>query len=45
MPKNKLIIKAKEASGSALKKVKKAGGIIVLGKSGKENEKRQTIKK
>ena len=45
LPKNKLIIKAKEASGSALKKVKKAGGIIVLGKSGKENEKRQTIKK
>ena len=45
LPKNKLVIKAKEASGSALEKVKKAGGIIVLGKSGKENEKRQTIKK
>lgn len=38
-PKNKLIIKAKEASGSALEKVKKSGGMIVLGKSGKENEK------
>lgn len=38
MPKNKLIIKAKEASGSALEKVKKAGGIIILGKSKKEND-------
>jgi len=28
--KDKLIIKAKEASGSALEKVKKAGGIIIL---------------
>ena len=37
MPKNKLIIKAKEASGSALEKVKKAGGEIILGKSKKEN--------
>jgi len=36
--KNKLIIKAKEASGSALEKVKKAGGIIILGKSKKEND-------
>ncbi len=36
--KNKLIIKAKEASGSALEKVKKSGGMIVLRGSGKENE-------
>ncbi len=45
--KNKLIIKAKEASGSALEKVKKSGGIIILGRSGKENdkEKKQTAKK
>jgi len=47
MPKNKLIIKAKEASGSALEKVKKSGGIIILRRSGKENdkEKKQTAKK
>jgi large subunit ribosomal protein L15 len=35
--KNKLIIKAKEASGSAIEKVKKVGGMIIL--RGKENEK------
>jgi len=46
MLKNKLIIKAKEASGSALEKVKKSGGIIILRRRGKENnEKKQTVKK
>lgn len=35
--KNKLIIKAKEASSSALEKVKKAGGMIILGKSEREH--------
>lgn len=45
--KNKLIIKAKEASGSALEKVKKAGGIIILGRSEKETdeEKKQIANK
>lgn len=43
MLKNKLIIKAKEASKAALEKVKKSGGIIILRESGKENneEKKQ----
>ena len=39
VPKNKLIIKAKEASKSVIEKVKKAGGEIVLEKIRKENEK------
>ena len=45
--KNKLIIKAKEASGSALEKVKKSDGIIILGRDRKENdkEKKQAAKK
>jgi large subunit ribosomal protein L15 len=38
-PKNKLIIKAKEASKSVIEKMKKAGGEIVLGKIKRENEK------
>ncbi len=37
--KNKLIIKAKEASKSVIEKVKKAGGEIILGKIKRENEK------
>ncbi len=44
--KNKLIIKAREASKAALEKVKKSGGIIILRRSGKENnrEKKQIAK-
>lgn len=46
MLKNKLIIKAKEASSSALEKVKKSGGLIILRNSGKEDngEKKQIVK-
>jgi len=40
MPKNKLIIKAKEASSSALEKVKKSGGIIILRESKKVTKKK-----
>ncbi len=40
MLKNKLIIKAKESSKSALEKVEKSGGIIILRGSEKDGEKK-----
>ncbi len=46
MLKNKLIIKAKEASSPVLEKVKKSGGMIILRRNREENnkEKKQIVK-
>lgn len=43
-PKNKLIIKAQEASKSVLEKVKKSGGMIILERSKKEHDEKQVNK-